>query len=87
MSGKVTNSQLRQLLSDLGFTSRDSVQPRCRVFEHSESGARLVLTSNRDNEPAREADILSLRTHLDFGGHLLQDEFDEFIKHGVLKAS
>ena len=87
MSGKVTNSQLRQLLTDLGFTSRASVEPKCAVFEHTDSGARLLMPANRDNEPAREADILSLRMHLDRRGHLEQDAFDEFIEHGVLKAS
>ena len=49
-----TNHQLRQLLIDLGFELRNSVEPKCQVFEHSDSKARVLLPLNKDEEPARE---------------------------------
>ncbi|MDY0170185.1 MAG: hypothetical protein RBS80_26815 [Thermoguttaceae bacterium] len=82
-----TNLQLRQLLVDLGFEARTSVEPHCLVFEHAESKARMLMPSNRDDEPAREADIISLRTHLMYRGHLDQAGFEHFLKQGTLKAS
>lgn len=87
MSRQVTNQQLRDLLARLGFQSRDSVEPKCLVFEHPESQARLLLPSNRDNDDARSADILSLRTHLIHRGHLTEDAFEDFVQHGQLRAT
>lgn len=87
MSQTVTNQQLRQLLSDLGFENQDSVEPKCLVFEHPESHARLLLPANRDNQAARSADVLSLRTHLQYRGHLTEEAFDNFVEHGQLRAS
>jgi hypothetical protein len=46
-----TNRQLRQLLVDLGFEERESVEPNCLVFERAESKARMLMPSNRDEEP------------------------------------
>ena len=82
-----TNHQLRQLLVDLGFGHRASVEPKCLVFEHPQSKACLLMPSNRDEEPAREADIISIRTHLMYRGHLNQAEFEQFLRDGTLKAS
>lgn len=82
-----TNRQLRQLLLDLGFEARKSVEPNCLVFEHADSKACLLMPSNRDEQPAREADIISIRTHLMYRGHLDQAGFDKFLKEGTLKAS
>jgi hypothetical protein len=82
-----TNHQLRQLLIDLGFKARKSVEPKCQVFEHFESKARVLLPSNQDEEPAREADVMSIRTHLMYRGHLDQVGFERFLKVGTLKAS
>ena len=87
MSRHVTNQQLRDLLAQLGFQSRDSVEPKCLVFEHPESQARLLLPSNRDSENARSADILSMRTHLIHRGHFTEDAFEDFVQHGQLRAS
>ena len=56
MSRHLTNQQLRDLLAQLGFQPRDSVEPKCLVFEHPESHTRLLLPSNRDSEDARSAD-------------------------------
>lgn len=82
-----TNQQLRQLLVDLGFHSRDSAEPNCLVFEHPASSARLLLPSNKDEDEAREADVVSLRTHLAYRGHLDQAGFETFLETGVLGAS
>ena len=82
-----TNRQLRQLLLDLRFEARKSVQPNCLVFEHAESKARVLLPSNKDEQPAREADIISIRTHLMYRGHLDQAGFERFMEEGTLKAS
>ena len=82
-----TNHQLRQLLIDLGFAARNSVEPKCLVFEHFESKARLLMPSNKDEEPARDADVISIRTHLMYRGLLDQAGFERFLKEGTLKAS
>jgi hypothetical protein len=82
-----TNQQLRQLLVGLGFEMRDSVEPNCLVFEHPASSTRLLLPSNKDGDLAREADILSVRTHLMYRDHLDQAGFDLFLKEGRLRAS
>lgn len=82
-----TNRQLRQLLIDLGFEARKSVEPNCLVFEHAASKARMLMPSNRDEEPAREADVISIRTHLMYRGHLDQAGFERFLNEGTLKAS
>ena len=82
-----TNHQLRQLLIDLGFVARNSVEPKCQVFEHSESKARMLVPLNKDEEPAREADVISIRTHLMYRGHLDQAGFEQFLKEGALRAS
>ena len=82
-----TNHQLRQLLLDLHFEARESVKPNCLVFEHAESKTRLLLPLNKDEQPAREADIISIRTHLMYRGHLNQAAFERFLEEGTLKAS
>lgn len=82
-----TNNQLRQLLWDLGFQARKSVEPRCLVFEHAESKTRVLMPSNKDEEPAREADIISIRTHLMYRGLLDQVAFENFLRQGSLRAS
>jgi hypothetical protein len=82
-----TNRQLRQLLVDLGFESRKSVEPNCLVFEHPESKARLLMPSNKDDDSAREADVISIRTHLMYRRHLDQADFEHFLQAGTLKAS
>jgi hypothetical protein len=82
-----TNHQLRHLLLDLGFEARQSVEPNCLVFEHAESKACVLMPSNKDEEPARDADVISIRTHLMYRGHLDQAGFERFVREGTLKAS
>ena len=84
---RVTNGQLRELLGELGFESRESVEPKCLVLEHPVSKARVLLPSNKDNEDARSADIISIRIHLLYRGHLSQEAFEHFVDHGQLRAS
>jgi hypothetical protein len=84
---KPTNRQLRQLLVDLGFASRKSTEPNCLVFEHPDSKTRLLVPSNKDDDPAREADVISIRTHLMYRRHLDQAGFEHFLQAGTLKAS
>ena len=82
-----TNRQLRQLLVDLGFEIRESVESHCLVFEHLDSHSRLLLPSNKDREPARAADVLSIQTHLMLRGLLDQAGFEKFLSEGTLRAS
>jgi hypothetical protein len=82
-----TNRQLRELLTDLGFVSRASVKPKCLVLEHPASEARLLLPSNKDDKEARLADIVSIRTHLVFRGHLDDEEFEQFVDRAGQQAS
>ncbi len=82
-----TNHQLRQLLMELGFDERPSVEPNCLVYEHAESRTRVLMPSNKDEEAAREADVISIRTHLMYRGHVDQAGFERFIKQGTLKVS
>jgi hypothetical protein len=84
---RLTNGQLREMLTDLGFGSRCSVEPKCLVFEHPASKARLLLPSNKDDEEVRLADILSIGTHLLYRGHLGEEQFQRFVEHGQLRAS
>ena len=78
-----TNHQLRQLLIDLGFQVRKSVEPNCLVFEHAKSKARMLLPSNKDEEPAREADVISIRTHLMYRVHLDQAGIERMLNLGA----
>ena len=82
-----TYHQLRQLLIDLGFAAHISAEPKCLVFEHPESKARLLMPSNKGEEPARDADVISIRTHLMYRGLLDQAGFERFLKEGTPKAS
>jgi hypothetical protein len=82
-----TNRQLRELLTDLGFVSRASVKPKCLVLEHPASEARLLLPSNKDDKEARLADIVSIRTHLVFRGHLDEEQFEQFVDRARQQAS
>jgi hypothetical protein len=78
---------LRNLLGKLGFQSRQSVEPKCAAFEHPRSNTLLLLPANKDDEPARLADILSIRTHLIFRGHLDESVFDEFVENEGIRVS
>jgi hypothetical protein len=87
MSPIVTNERLRQLLLDLGFFKGPLVKNHHRVFRHADSSCVIVLPDNRDEEPARKADIASVRDHLDQLGHLHTTIFDRFMAEGKLPAA
>ena len=82
-----TNHQLLRLLIDLGFEERKSVEPNCLVFEHAGSQARLLMPSNKGKEPAREADVISIRTHLLHRSLVDQAGFERFMREGTLRVS
>ena len=82
-----TNRQLRELLLDIGFKARQSVEPNCVVFEHPNSNARLLLPSNIDQTPAREADILSVQAHLVYSGLIDRARFEAFLQNVTHRAS
>lgn len=87
MVGSVTNKGLRQLLLDLGFAKGDLVKNNHRVFQHPDSRCTIVLPDNRDDDPARAADLVGVRDHLDQIGHLTEVDFDRFLVEGKLPAA
>jgi len=88
MTTPLTNQQLREFVVSLGFTSRPSPRSEKHVIlEHAESGARLALPANKDTEPAKAADLLSVRTHLHYRGHVDAAGFDQFCQHSGRQAS
>jgi hypothetical protein len=87
MASEPTNRTLRKLLTCLGFEKQDRVENNHRVFRHLESDCVAILPDNRDEEPARQADILGLRDHLAHTGHLGEEEFDTYLRNGRLPAA
>ena len=87
MAGQLTNTQLRQLLLDLGFTRDQLVKNNNRVFRHPVSRCVIVLPDNRDEDTARTADIAAVRDHLAHQGHLEEAIFDRFMSEGKLPAA
>jgi len=45
------------------------------------------MPSNKDEERAREADVISIRTHLMYRGLLDQAGFERFMRKGTLEVS
>jgi hypothetical protein len=83
----VTYKQLRQLLLDLGFAKSQVLKNNHRSFHHSGSSAVIVLPDNRDDVPARPADIAAVQDHLQWQGHLEPDVFRRFLIEGKLPAA
>jgi hypothetical protein len=87
MTYHVTNQQLADLLRELGFEHVAIIEKRQKaVWRHPAAGTELLLPANKATEPARLADILSVRTRLDYAGHLGADAFDDFAEKGTLPA-
>ena len=80
----LTNSILRQLLADLGFELGEVTAKNRRTFRHPESGCILLLPENKLSEPPRPADLMAIRGHLAYQGHLDEDAFDCFVDEGKL---
>ena len=82
-----TNQTLRQLLAALGFDAGDLTDNNHRVYRHADSQCLVVLPDNRDDQPARQADVLGLRDHLACTGHLEEKQFDDFLREGQLSVT
>ncbi len=77
MQPRITYGQLQRLLRELRFVDRPS-KPRCKAFEHSSTGLLIVWTADRLSQPAREADVISTRIHLDRHGLLDAADFEKY---------
>lgn len=86
MAEALTNAKLRDLLVKLGFKAKDLSEQKSRAFMHPESGCELVLPENKSADVARPVDIVSIRAHLAYQGHLEDEIFDYFVEHGELPA-
>jgi len=53
-----------------------------RIWRHPKSGTKILLPTNKENEPPLEADLHSVRMHLDYNGHMETSEFDTFVRTG-----
>lgn len=87
MAAKPTNHTLRMLLASLGFEAQAMVDNNHRVFRHARSTCAAILPDNRDDQPARQADILGLRDYLSQTGHLSEEAFDSYLRDGKLPAA
>jgi predicted RNA binding protein YcfA (HicA-like mRNA interferase family) len=75
---RITFAQLRQLLTDLGFTS--TVTPKSHVFfAHQPSGAEVAMPVYRSNRIVLPHHLSTIRTMLDAKGLMDGDEFDEVV--------
>jgi|GEM_PF-1593141 len=79
-----TNNDLNTLLTHLGFDPGETTGKRKhrRVWEHPAAGTIILLPANRTHDPALLVDLVSMRAHLDYNGHLDGDAFDEFVRTG-----
>lgn len=84
LSEKITNQKLAALLTRLGFEMSRESEKFHRAWRHAETGTILFLPVNKIDEPSLAADLLSVRTHLDFNGLLESHVFDEFVETGNL---
>lgn len=86
MAARITNKQLNQLLVDLGFERGEATTRHKRFWHHAEAGTTVVLPDNKALEAAAQIDVMALREHLHFRGHMTRDEFDGFLADGQLPA-
>jgi hypothetical protein len=84
---KLTNQALRELLVNLGFEPGDLAENNHRIFRHSASGAVLLVPDNKSSETPRPADLVGIRTHLAYQGHLDERAFDHFVELATLPVS
>ena len=71
----ITNKRLTELVRQLGFESGEVTDKQNRFWRHPE-GTTVVLPNNRNGSAATQADILTLRGHLDRKGLMAADQFD-----------
>ena len=74
----ITNKTLTELLRDLGFSSGELTEKQNRFWHHPD-GTTVVLPDNKNGNAATQADVLTLRGHLDRKGLMAAAEFDELL--------
>ena len=74
----ITNRMLTELVRDLGFESGELTGKGNRFWRHPD-GTTVVLPNNRNGSAATQADVLTLRGHLDRKGLMTGVEFDEVL--------
>ena len=77
MKSRITYGQLQRLLRELKFVDKPA-KPRCKAFEHPDTGLLIVWTADRLSQAAREADVISTRIHLDRHGLLDAGDFEKY---------
>jgi hypothetical protein len=83
----LTNRDLGRLLTSLGFQSSNTTSKFHRAWQHAEAGTLIILPANKEDERALEVNLHSVRTHLDYNGHMEAKDFDEFVKTGKIAIS
>lgn len=83
---RITCRQLEDLLVQLGFveTSRDD---KVAVFQHFASDSLIFLPGKGGDREARQADLMSVETHLVGWGYLEAADFAAFLENGALPAA
>jgi hypothetical protein len=84
---KLTNKAIRELLVNLGFEPGELAENNHRVFRHSASGSVLLVPDNKSSEAPRPVDLVGIRTHLAYQGHLNEREFDRFVEQATLPVN
>lgn len=75
---RITNKMLTELVRDLGFKSGELTEKENRFWHHPD-GTTAVLPNSRNGSAATQADLLTLRGHLDRKGLMATAEFDEVL--------
>src|SRR5262249_38440971 len=83
VTNNITYGHLGQLLSALGFDTALSAGSR-RVYRHAPSDTLILLPDQRPEAVVRPTDLLSVRHHLVYKGHLDDNAFDVFVTSGEL---
>lgn len=80
----ITYGHLYRLLSDLEFVVDPACQP-CKVYRRGDSNTVIVLACRKRGEPARSADLVSVRRHLVDTGLIAEQDFEGFLSSGRLE--
>jgi len=84
MAHRLTNTNLTELLLDLGFEQGGPAEKNHRTWRHPESGCTLLLPVNKALESPRAADLVGIKAQLDMHGHVDEDSFEYFVREGHL---
>ncbi len=74
----LTNKMLTELVRELRFESGELTEKENRFWHHPD-GTTVVLPNNRNGSAATQADVLTLRGHLDRKGLMAPAEFNEVL--------